>query len=225
MDREDGYAEIGQKEPSPAASDEPSSSKTLWEFTVPYSTLSSNAVVPEMKLVAISSPSQDRGRVPRPTRRNPKPQSRPLRPRHNHGRASSSKPRTRKHNQRDPRDIRSEQPLLQQVQDRQVPKRAVDETAAAQADKHNGRSLCLFPFQKSRRGFHGIEPFDRDAEGDESQSGAGPGQEGPLVREMVSRYAAGVGDGCCFEEFGPLGHGAVVLPSFLNMIEDVPVSR
>lgn len=85
----------------------------------------------------------------------------------------------------------------------------MDQTAAAQAHQHNRRFLRLFALQKRRRCFHGVEPLDGDAQSDESQARARPGEEGPLVRQVVPRYAAGVGDGDCSEKFGPVWHGVV----------------
>lgn len=99
------------------------------------------------------------------------------------------------------------------------------ETAAAEADQHDRGFLRVFSLQESGGGFHGVESLDGDAQGDESEAGARPGEEGALVGEVVSGYAAGGGDGEWSEEFEPVGHGGVGFGPFQVITEHVSLNR
>lgn len=54
---------------------------------------------------------------------------------------------------------------------------------------------------------HRVEALQRDAKGDEPEAGARPGEEGPFVGEVVSRDAAGGGEGGGAQGGEPFYHG------------------
>lgn len=64
----------------------------------------------------------------------------------------------------------------------------------------------MIVFEVGRERFEGIEFGERDAQSDEPEAGACPGEEGTFVCEVVAGYAAGIGDGLRGEEFEEAGH-------------------
>ncbi|MCJ1226974.1 hypothetical protein MMC12_003629 [Toensbergia leucococca] len=93
-----------------------------------------------------------------------------------------------------------------------VSKSTVEETAATSANKNDCRRPSLLSFERDERrgqGFHGIESFEGDTEGNETQSSACPCKEGSLVCKMVPRNAACIRKRDDSERARPAQHGTV----------------